>query len=253
MVNKIAKQCCLFLLCWPLQALPADSTLYQVDKVFDGDTILLNDGRKVRLLGINTPEVGGYKSAEAGGAQAKRWLIQQLEHKNVSLQQDVELQDKYGRSLAYIFTEDQRHINLELVAKGLASVSIFPPNLQYTEALLAAEQTAEQAGLGIWSYPEYAPLPFQNLTADNHLGWKRITGTIQAVKHGANSSYLQFSEQVAIQIDNQYAALFPALDAYIGKQIEARGWVHQTKNRFSLPVRHPGSIKVLAFSDFSVK
>lgn len=67
------------------------TTYYQVEKVFDGDTILLSNGTKVRFLGINTPEVaGGRKTEEQGGQAAKVWLKQRLEHKKVSLQFDVE-------------------------------------------------------------------------------------------------------------------------------------------------------------------
>jgi endonuclease YncB( thermonuclease family) len=224
----------------------AGTAYYRVEKVYDGDTILLSDGRKIRFLGVNTPEVAGRnKAEEAGGEQAKAWLKQQLEHKKVALQGDVEKQDKYQRTLAYVFTEDKRHINLELVKRGLAAVNIYPPNLKYVDALLAAQQTAEQAGLGLWGDEEYAPQPFQNLNDDNYHGWKRITGQIRSVKQTARNSYLQFSDNVAVQVDNQFAGLFPPLQSYVGKTVEARGWVHKSRDRFALLVRHPGEIKQL--------
>jgi len=246
MVNKYAKPCYLILLLLPLLGQAAGSTLYRVEKVFDGDTILLNDGRKIRFLGINTPEVAGKdKSAEAGGEQARHWLLQRLEQQGISLEEDVEKQDKYGRTLAYVFSEDHQLINLELVKNGLASVSIFPPNLKYTDSLLEAQRSAEQAHLGIWGQPDYAPLAFQHLNENNYHGWKRITGQIQAIKQGAESSYLQFSDHVAIQVENQYGGWFPKLADYLGKTLEVRGWLHKSKDRYVLPVKHPGSIKIL--------
>ena len=222
------------------------ATYYQVDKVFDGDTILLSNGTKVRFLGINTPEVaGGRKSEEQGGEQAKAWLKQRLLHKKVSLQFDVEKQDKYQRSLAYVFDEQKSHINLELVKNGLAVVSIYPPNLKYLEQLLAAQQSAEAAQLGIWAYRQYAPKSFQSLNQDNYHGWQRITGTVAAVKKGRKYHYLQFSEQVAVQIPEEFVDLFVDLQSYVGKSIEARGWVHRSKDRFALLVRHPAELKRL--------
>ncbi|MGZ4958767.1 MAG: thermonuclease family protein [Methylomonas sp.] len=222
----------------------AGTAYYWVDKVFDGDTIQLGNGQKVRFLGINTPEVAGRnKAAEPGGEEAKAWLTQALKNKKVTLQGDVEKRDKYQRTLAYVFTEDKLNVNLELVKRGLAVVNIYPPNLKYVDALLAAQQTAEQAGLGLWRYPEYAPLPFENLYKDNSHGWKRITGRIRAVKHTPKNGYLQFSDTVSIQIPGEFAELFPPLESYVGKEVEARGWVHNSGQRFALLVRHPGEIK----------
>ncbi len=219
------------------------STYYWVEKVFDGDTILLSNGRKVRLLGINTPEVAGRnKSAEAGGEQAKDWLKSKLEHRKVLLQGDVEKQDKYQRTLAYVLTEDKEHINLELVKRGLATVNIYPPNLKYLEPLLTAQRSAEQAKLGIWADPAYATLTFDRLDGSNYQGWKRINGRIRAVKKTAKHSYLQFSDKVSVSVEPLSSALFPPLETYVGKEVEARGWVKRSKERFAVQVRHPADI-----------
>ncbi len=272
MVNKNAKRCSLILLLLPLLAqgqvyewidaqgkhhysdkaqenakalkIDAGTAYYRVEKVFDGDTIQLSNGQKVRFLGINTPEVAGRnKAEEPGGEEAKAWLTQTLEHKKVSLQGDVEKRNKYQRTLAYVFTEDKLNVNLELVKKGLAVVNIYPPNLRYVDALLAAQQTAEQARVGLWAYPEYGPLPFESVNEGNYHGWKRISGRIRAVKHTAKNSYLQFSDTVSIQVPKPFAELFPPLETYVGKEVEARGWVNKSGQRFSVLVRHPGEIK----------
>ena len=59
---------------------------YQVKKIYDGDTVVLQDGRKIRLLGINTPEVQHRdKTADAGGDEAKQWLINKLQNAKVRL------------------------------------------------------------------------------------------------------------------------------------------------------------------------
>ncbi|AEG02249.1 thermonuclease family protein [Methylomonas methanica] len=219
---------------------------HRVEKVFDGDTILLSNGQKVRLLGVNTPEIAGRnKNAEPGGEQAKTWLRQRIEHKKVRLEGDVEKQDKYQRSLAYVFAEDKQHINLELVRLGLAAVNIYPPNLKYVDALLEAQKSAEQAERGLWGLQAYAAQPFIDLNEENYKGWKRVTGRIRALKLTAKYSYLQFSDHVSVRIENQNRSLFPSLQSYVGQSIEARGWVAKSKDRFAVQVRHPGDIRYL--------
>ena len=219
---------------------------YWVERVFDGDTILLSNGEKIRFLGVNTPEVAGRnKFAEAGGDTAKAWLKQALEHKKVYLQGDVEKYDKYQRRLAYVFTEDKQFVNLELVKNGLAIVNIFPPNLQYLELLLQAQQIAEQAKIGIWQLADYQPQRYQTIDETNYKGWKRLTGRINAVKSTGKNHYLQFSNGLAIQINKAYEGLFPTLTDYVDQQVEVRGWVTRANDRFAILVRHPADIKIL--------
>jgi len=224
---------------------PSDS-YFIVEKVFDGDTILLSTGQKVRLLGINTPEVAGRnKDPESGGEEAKAWLKQRLEHKRVRLELDIEKQDKYHRTLAYVFTDNKQHINLELVQQGLATVNIYPPNFKYVDALLAAQDNAERKGLGIWKDPNYAPIHFQALNQNNYRGWKRTTGRILSLKKTKKYSYLQFSDHVSVRIENKLLNLFLPLQRYTGKKVEARGWPIKQKSQFLLPIRHPGDLKIL--------
>ncbi|TXL15040.1 hypothetical protein BMR05_04860 [Methylococcaceae bacterium HT4] len=96
-----------------------DYSFYKVKKVYDGDTVLLNDGRKIRLIGINTPEIEYAKqSGQAGGDVARKWLTQQLLNTTIRLEFDQEKQDKYKRYLAHVFTRQEVHINRELVGSG---------------------------------------------------------------------------------------------------------------------------------------
>lgn len=222
------------------------ASYYVVKKVFDGDTILLSNGQKVRLLGVNTPEVAGRnKNAEPGGEEAKVWLKTWLEHKKVSLEFDVEKQDKYQRTLAYVFTKDKRHVNMELVRQGLATVNIYPPNLKYVQQLLAAQHEAERKGLGIWCDPNYAPQSFDRLNELNYKGWKRITGRVSVLRKTRKYSYLQFSPHVSLRIENATLDLFPNLQRYIDRNIEARGWVSKSNGRFVMHIRHPAELQFL--------
>ncbi|MEW5825420.1 MAG: thermonuclease family protein, partial [Candidatus Bipolaricaulota bacterium] len=120
---------------------PAHATIdTRVLKILDGDTVDVRGGTRVRLLNIDTPEVGQPYSDEAI-AYAKGLL----QFKNVRLELDVKERDAYDRTLAYVYVEtDDGWVlaNLEIVRAGLARLLIIPPNgkyrAQFEEALLDA-------------------------------------------------------------------------------------------------------------------
>jgi len=222
----------------------AGYSYYHVKKVYDGDTVLLDNGKKVRFLGINTPEVEGRnKSAQAGGQEAKRWLQKALKNKKIRLEKDVEKQDKYKRLLAHLFTEDKQHINLELVKRGLASINIYPPNLKYTDDLLRAEKQAESSGFGIWSYQQYRPKPVSQIKQGSFKGWQRVIGQIKTIRHTRKYSYLNLSDTFSLKIAKQAKKLFPNLDDYLGKSVEVRGWINRHKDKYTMIIRHPSAIQ----------
>jgi len=219
---------------------------YRVKTVYDGDTVVLEDGRKIRLLGINTPEVQHKdKMADAGGEDAKTWLMNKLQHTRIRLEFDFEKTDKYGRTLAHLFSEKKEHINLSLVKAGLAAISIYPPNLLYVNELLAAENKAEQDKLGIWQRPEYAAIPVNNLTEAGHQGWTRLVGKVVTIRNTPKSIYLVFSNRFEARIERKWQSLFPDVNEYLGKNVEVRGWLNKNRNHFSLLIRHPSAIRLI--------
>ncbi|MDD2723334.1 MAG: thermonuclease family protein [Methylovulum sp.] len=221
---------------------------FHVKTVYDGDTVLLQDGRRIRFLGVNTPEVAhrGNK-ADAGGDAAKQWLQEKLRNTRVRLEMGVEKTDKYGRTLAHLITENKEHINVQLVALGLGTMNIFPPNLGYVRELLAAEQHAEQAKLGIWGNPEYAPIAASQVDEgvyDKH-HWQRVSGKVQDVYTTGKSVYLKFSDAFAARIEKDNLPLFPDVQAYRGKNLEVRGWLSKNKDRLVMLIRHPSAMLIL--------
>ncbi len=218
---------------------------YKVKTVYDGDTVVLENGRKVRFLGINTPEIQHRdKPADAGGDEAKRWLADKLKNTRVRLEVGVEKTDKYGRTLAHLFTENKEHLNLQLVAEGLAAVNIYPPELHYVNELLKAQSQAELAKRGIWGRPEYAAIAVGSLSEDGHAGWTRLFGKVTAVRQTRKSVYLVFSDTFEARIESQWADLFPDVNAYLGQTIEVRGWLNKSKGHLSMLIRHPSAIKI---------
>ena len=129
--------------------MPADAQPATIDYVHDGDTLFLTDGTKVRLLAVDTPEVGD--NLECLGNEATSYLRTLLpEGSTVYTLADAEPTDQYGRSLLFIWTATGTLVNLDLVEQGYAEAVFIGGNRLYEAQVEAAEDAAQGAGLGIW-------------------------------------------------------------------------------------------------------
>jgi micrococcal nuclease len=125
-----------------------------VERVTDGDTLVVAGGERVRLIGIDTPETRHPdRGVECFGREASAYTEQLLPAgEPVWLGYDVERRDRYGRTLAYLYRlRDGLHVNAALVADGYAQVATHPPNVAYTHELLELQRAARDAGRGLWS------------------------------------------------------------------------------------------------------
>lgn len=146
----------------------------QVAHIYDGDTFRSDKGEKVRLLGINTPEIAyNDRPGQPLGNSAKRRLSELIGGELVELRMDSDKQDDYGRTLAQVYRRDGSWINGLLVREGLALVYTFAPNFRWTRELLAAEAEARAAGLGIWANERFRVLKSGEVSAD-HIGQFRL-------------------------------------------------------------------------------
>ncbi len=116
-------------------------------RVIDGDTIELLSGERVRYIGIDTPEMRPVEAWAEAATAANRELVEQ---EMVRLEPDVQERDRYGRLLAYVYV-DGLFINEELVRRGYARVSTYPPNVRHEATFLAAEREARESGRGLWA------------------------------------------------------------------------------------------------------
>ena len=124
---------------------------YKVKRVIDGDTIELENGEKVRLIGIDTPEtLPPSKEVEYFGKEAGDFTKRMVEGKHVKLEFDVQKRDKYGRLLAYVYLEDSTFLNAELLKQGYATISTYPPNIKYVEEFARLQREAQENNRGLW-------------------------------------------------------------------------------------------------------
>ena len=135
-----------------------------VKRVVDGDTLQLETGERVRLIGIDTPEIHEsdklYRDSQRTqrdastikelGMRAYEFTKKLVEGKRVSLEFDVEKYDKYGRLLAYVYLKDGTFVNAKIVEEGYASLMTIPPNVKYADSFLKLYQQARNNRRGLW-------------------------------------------------------------------------------------------------------
>ncbi|MCG2713470.1 MAG: thermonuclease family protein [Candidatus Omnitrophica bacterium] len=135
-----------------------------VTRVVDGDTLVLENGERVRLIGIDTPEMHESEklNRDASRSQQDVETIKQLgrisyeftkklvEGKRVKLEFDVERYDKYKRILAYVYLTDGTFVNAKIVQEGYASLMTYPPNVKYADLFLKLYQEARENKRGLW-------------------------------------------------------------------------------------------------------
>jgi len=137
----------------------------KVSRVVDGDTLKLESGERVRLIGIDTPEMHESEklhrdsqrsgqdvtSIQKLGRQAYEFTRKLVEGKRVSLEFDAEKYDKYGRLLAYVYINNNKiFVNAEIVKEGYASLMTIPPNVKYADLFRKLYKEARENRRGLW-------------------------------------------------------------------------------------------------------
>jgi micrococcal nuclease len=131
---------------------PGQRASAQVTKHTDGDTLWLSGIGKVRLIGMDTPEV--YGGVECFGREASAFVERTVPlGAEVRYRLGVEERDRYGRALAYVWLRDGRLLNRLLVARGYAQPLTVPPNVEYEDLFVRAARRARDAGRGLWGRP----------------------------------------------------------------------------------------------------
>ena len=213
--------------------------------VIDGDTVVLADRRKVRLIGINAPEVGreGRRSqalAEPARGALKRLLTGQS---RVGLQYDRQQRDRFGRQLSHLLLRDGTNVQAWLLERGLATALIFPPNLDYVECYRDAERAARRSNLGLWRLARYKPVDAGRV-AGLPRGYRVVTGRISGVRATRASQWLNFGPAFAVRIQRTDLRYFRHLDFHhwVGKLVSMRGWLSRRNGKTYMRLRHPAQL-----------
>jgi micrococcal nuclease len=254
----------LFLFLTAVFILTACRREFLVTEVIDGDTFVLSTGEKVRVIGINTPEM-----SEPGGIIAKDIATQLLLGKKVQLKRDVRDKDDYDRLLRYVFV-GSRFFNAEMVRMGYAESRFYPPDTFYQKQLETLEKTAIQNRRGLWPFPVFQPpdtsgrapqeTPLQ-ISAGEIVSWRdaaryygqvrTVEGKIVVSNNTGKVCFLNFDRDwkehfTAVIFSGDYEKFPPnPEDYYLNRTVRVTGLIKEFKGKPEIIIKSPDQIKIV--------
>ncbi len=231
-----------------------------VASVVDGDTLVLDSGLEVRLVGMQAPKLPlgrpdftAWPLAEEAKTALERMALGQA----AQLRYGGARRDRYGRALAHveILPEGGEPLWLQqaMVAGGLARVYSFADNRQCVDALMNVERQARKSGLGLWPDPYYAIRPATDpALATRHDVYDLVEGRVVSVGERGPIAYLDFGRDwstdfTAVLTAEALAALAEDgidVKALRGKRVRLRGWI-ESHDGPSLRITHPEQLELL--------
>ncbi|MCX7995597.1 MAG: thermonuclease family protein [candidate division WOR-3 bacterium] len=236
----------------------------KVTEVIDGDTFKTEQGKTVRLLGINAPELD-----EPGGDIAKEFLKTLILDKKVQLKKDVTEKDDYGRYLCYVYL-DGKFINEEMLRTGLAETKFYPPDTLYKKVMQEVEKIAIRNKKGLWSFPVFqipdttgifikekpsktiAQEVISYLDANKYIGKvKTVEGTVVLTNNTGKVCFLNFHKDwkrhfTAVIFASDFDK-FPKNpeDYYLNRKIRVTGLIKEYKGKPEIIVKSPSQIEII--------
>jgi endonuclease YncB( thermonuclease family) len=230
-----------------------------VRQVADGRSFRLDDGREVRLAGIEVPPLDEPPSAAAAanfGLQAKTALERLILDKSVVLK-GASAADRYGRVPAHVFVGTaglERSVQHDMLQSGLARVSARAGEGPCVAALLTREREARNAKLGLWGDPRYAPRRADEPAAvlAERGRFALVEGRVLSVRESGGTIYLNFgrrwSEDFTVTIAKRNERTFAAAGLEPKRlerlRIRVRGFVEERGGPW-IEANRPEQIEVL--------
>ena len=224
-----------------------------VTAVYDGDTIKVrfNNGRekRIRLIGIDSPETNDPREEKRFYAfMSKRFSFYYLYGKTIKLSyEESDLEDKYGRLLAYVWTEKQGLFNKFILNQGFASAFLNFP-FRYRSEFAAAEREARGQERGFWQNGRY--LSIQVSETKSHIGSLiSVQFICSRVEAKGKFVFLHSShEDFSALIPQENLSLFREIKSFEGKELCVTGFLEEYKGKPEIVVFFPSQIKVLNLS-----
>ena len=223
--------------------------------VIDGDTIVLDDGRAVRLVGIQAPKLPlGRAGFEAWplAAEAKAYLESLVLQKTVTLCLPPQAMDRHGRVLAHVVrASDGLWIQGSLLGAGLARVYTFPDNRVLANPMLALERQARADRTGMWGLPYYALRTADNVRHDVG-SFQIVEGRVVDATRIRDRVYLNFGADwrtdftIKVMARDEKRFVKNAIDILTlkGHRVRVRGWI-KSRNGAMIELDHPERLEVL--------
>lgn len=225
-----------------------------VHHIIDGDTLVLTDGKKVRLLGINTPEVNFHKPQQSQplGISARSRLQEMLpDGSQVTLIFDQRKKDRYKRLLAFVRYINKEGVEIDtgevLLKEGFAWQYLILPNQKCWKNYRQAETKAYEKQSGVWDKRNYQTERAATTTLSNQKRqYKRLSGTVTATDHSAKNYWFIIDDTVWLGIARKDAHYFGSEIDNIkqGTSLLISGWMYRSYQKLRIKARHPQAIRI---------
>jgi len=231
----------------------------KVRAITDGRSFTLDDGREIRLAGIEAPLLPG--PGEAGtrakaGLAARAALESIIAGQNVELRQNDMPADRYGRTTAFVYVSGgalPESVAHEMLARGFARVSAHVGERPCADELLARERAARQAKLGLWGEPYYVIVSAESgaeLVAESGR-FTLAEGKVWSVRESGGAIYVNFGRQwsqaLTVTILKRNERMFAAAGLepkrLENRSVRVRGWVEE-RNGPRIEVTRPEQIEI---------
>ena len=231
---------------------PGDVATFDVQRVVDGDTVRLKDGRSIRMIGVNAPETGKQGRTDEPFAVAARERLQSLVDASggrVGVVPGRESKDRYGRTLAHLYGANGANLEAQLLAEGLGFQVAVAPNVELVACQQAAERSARQARLGVWRRS-----PVVDAAKIRRSGFAVVSGQVNKIERNRGGVWIELQGSLVLRIAPNLVGRFDSalLKGLQGQSIEARGWVldryrrgglEKGQARWLLPLTDPGMLE----------
>ncbi len=216
----------------------------KVAQVIDGDTVKLESGQFVRLIGIDTPEINhdNLEQSEPLAVAAQAYLKQLIgPDLQVSMVLDKALLDPYNRMLAHLFNHKNENIQQKLVENGYADAHVYGENSLFWQCYYQAEISARQKNKGIWQYPQFQPKAVSGIYKSHSYSYE-WQGRLDRVFEKNNTLWLVLANKLYVGITKpDLYQKFKTLnfEALIGQTLYVKTPVYYQDKRWRASLKQP--------------
>lgn len=212
-----------------------------VKQVNDGDTVTLSDGRRVRFIGINTPEVnhGNLSKSEPYANKAKA-LIERYVRKGdkIRLVFDKTKHDKYGRVLAYVYSKTGRNLALMQLQKGFAKHWVIGKNDKFWKCFQTAERQARKRKKGVWS--DFKPIKAAQFKKSG-TGYQYVSGVITKLDKTSKGLSFVLDKKITVKISKSNLVTLEKNNIHfmLHQRVLLNGKVTLSRGKGKMTIYHP--------------
>ncbi|MFV7784871.1 thermonuclease family protein [Shewanella marisflavi] len=216
--------------------------------VIDGDTLMLEDERKLRLIGIDSPEIDTHypELSEPFADQARSFLAERLvPGQKLLLSYDRKRLDPQGKTLAYVYTESGEHLQEIMLSQGYAKARVYQ-NDYFWQCLANIELQARQQKRGLWSHESYQAKSPNELDRDDRNRWREVRGVVTGFERKGQHLWLIIDESFYVGIPREESGKFSNILTLnlLESPVIVRGELYYSYKKWQMIAHHPSQISL---------